>query len=336
MRCGRRSPAIARWICSDSSETARRSRRWNRNSTNSSVATSASSTQINPSIDIPKRNPVVLLVPVLCWASMPAGSLSERGKRPCDINHKSRRYADCVHAESAPSGTPVSGRISIIPVKELHMQIEFARGQMITQQVRAWDVLDERVLDAMRRTPREFFVPERYAGLAFADAEIPLRAGQHMLAPKIVGRLLQALDAQPGMRALVVGCGTGFVPACMSAMGASVRAVEIDAELAAAAQRNLKGAGFGQVEVTTGDIFHLDFGTGYALIAVCGALPLYDERFARALSVGGKAFVVVGASLPQEALLVTRTEEQKWDSVGLFETAIDPLDSAPRPEPFQF
>src|SRR3954463_2465568 len=99
------------------------------------------------------------------------------------------------------------------------MQTEFARVQMITQQVRAWDVLDERVLDAMRRTPREFFVPAPYSGVAFADAQIPLRAGQHMLPPNIVGRLLQALDAQPGMRALVVGCGPGYVPACLSAMG---------------------------------------------------------------------------------------------------------------------
>lgn len=216
------------------------------------------------------------------------------------------------------------------------MQTEFARAQMITQQVRAWDVLDDRVLDAMRRTPRELFVPERYEGIAFADADIPLRPGQHMLPPKIVGRLLQALDAQPGMRALVVGSGTGFVPACLSAMGASVRAVEIDAELAAASRGNLKEAGFGQVEVVTDDIFHLDFGSGYALIAVCGALPLYDERFARALSVGGKAFVVVGASLPQEALLVTRTANDAWTSTGLFETSIDALENAARPEHFQF
>ncbi len=120
------------------------------------------------------------------------------------------------------------------------MQTEFARAQMITQQVRAWDVLDLRVLDAMRRTPREFFVPERYAGVAFADTDIPLAPGQHMLPPKIVGRLLQALAAAPGMRALVVGCGTGFVPACLSAMGASVRAIEIRPELAQAAQRNLQ------------------------------------------------------------------------------------------------
>ena len=216
------------------------------------------------------------------------------------------------------------------------MQTEFARGQMITQQVRAWDVLDLRVLDAMRRVPREFFVPERFAEVAFADTEIPLRAGQHMLAPNVVGRLLQALDAQPGTRALVVGSGTGYVPACLSAMGASVRAIEIQPEFAAASRANLKRAGFGQVDVATGDTFNLELGNDYALIAVCGALPLYDDRFARALAVGGKLFVVVGDRLPQEALLVTRTAESDWSSTGLFETAMDPLDHAARPEPFQF
>jgi protein-L-isoaspartate(D-aspartate) O-methyltransferase len=216
------------------------------------------------------------------------------------------------------------------------MQTEFARTQMITQQIRAWDVLDDRVLDAMRRTPREFFVPERYAELAFADTDIPLREGQHMLAPKVVGRLLQALDAQPGMRALVIGAGTGFVPACLTAMGASVRAIEIHAELAAASRANLKRAGFGQVEVVTGDTFNLELGKDYALIAVCGALPLYDDRFARALAVGGSLFVVVGDGQPQEAMQVTRNGDAQWSSVSLFETQVDALENARLPEPFQF
>jgi len=216
------------------------------------------------------------------------------------------------------------------------MQTEFARGQMITQQIRAWDVFDERVLDAMRRVPREFFVPERYADLAFADTDIPLTSSQHMLPPKIVGRLLQALDARPGMRALVIGCGTGFVPACLSAMGASVRAIEISAELAATARSNLKRAGFGQVEVVTGDTFNLDLGRDYAVIAACGALPLYEDRFARALAVGGKLFVVVGERQPQEALLVTRTADAEFSSTGLFETSVDALENARWPERFQF
>ena len=108
------------------------------------------------------------------------------------------------------------------------MQTEFAREQMISQQIRAWDVLDERVLEALRRVPREQYVPEKYLDLAFADAEIPLGKGRHMLAPNIVGRILQALQATPGTRALVIGSGTGYVPACLSAMGASVRAIEIE------------------------------------------------------------------------------------------------------------
>src|ERR1044072_1415031 len=145
------------------------------------------------------------------------------------------------------------------------MQPAFARTQMITQPVRACAVLEPRVLDAMRRSPREFFVPEHYAGVAFANTGIPLAPGQHMPAPKIVGRLLQALEAAPGMRALVIGCGTGYVPACLSAMGASVRAIEILPELAEAARRNLKRAGFGQVEVVAGDTFNLDTGRDYAV-----------------------------------------------------------------------
>jgi protein-L-isoaspartate(D-aspartate) O-methyltransferase len=216
------------------------------------------------------------------------------------------------------------------------MQTEFARVQMITQQIRAWDVLDDRVLEAMRRVPREQFVPERYAGLAFADTGIPLGNGQHMLPPKIVGRLLQALAAAPGMRALVVGSGTGYVPACLSAMGASVRAIEIDSQLAAVSRVNLKRAGFGQVEVITGDTFHLELGNEYALIAVCGSLPMYVDRFAHALAVDGKLFVVVGPASLHEALLVTRTESGAWTSTGLFETSIDALVHAPRPESFEF
>ncbi len=216
------------------------------------------------------------------------------------------------------------------------MQMEFARGQMVTQQVRAWDVLDQRVLDAMRRTPREFFVPERYAELAFADTAIPLGYGQHMLPPNIVGRLLQALDPAPGTRALAIGIGTGYVPACLSCLGASVRGVEIHAEFAAAARANLKRAGFGQVEVLTADAFNAELGSGYSLIAVLGSLPLYDDRFARSLAVGGRMFAVVGEAPLQEALLITRTSDTSWDSTGLFETAIDALENAPRPEPFKF
>src|SRR5690242_16985683 len=89
-----------------------------------------------------------------------------------------------------------------------------AREQMITQQLRCWSVLDESVLSAMMNTPRELFVPPAYRELAFADTSIPLANGQSTLAPKIEGRLLQALSVKPSDLVLVIGAGNGYLLAC--------------------------------------------------------------------------------------------------------------------------
>src|ERR1700758_2726112 len=123
------------------------------------------------------------------------------------------------------------------------MQPVEVREQMIEQQVRAWDVLDERVLEVMRRVPRELFVPPEQAYLAYADVEVPLARGQHMLRPSVAGRLLQALLPAPGESVLEIGTGTGFVTACLRALQAPVRSLEVFAELAEAARRNLAALG---------------------------------------------------------------------------------------------
>ena len=105
------------------------------------------------------------------------------------------------------------------------MQTADAREQMIEQQVRAWDVLDERVLAAMRAVPRELFVPESQRFLAYADAEVPLARGQHMLRPSVVGRLLQALLPRDGEQVLEIGAGSGFITAWhmpRSGLGSSI------------------------------------------------------------------------------------------------------------------
>lgn len=112
-----------------------------------------------------------------------------------------------------------------------------ARDQMVRQQVRAWDVLDQRVLDTLRQIPRERFVPARYRELAYADTGIPLAHGQHMLAPKLVGRILQALQLTPADRVLEIGTGSGFLSACMAALAGEVRSLEIHADLADSAAR---------------------------------------------------------------------------------------------------
>lgn len=210
------------------------------------------------------------------------------------------------------------------------------REQMIEQQVRAWDVLDERVLQIFRKVPREQFTPEQQRFRAYIDAEIPLPHGQHMLRPSVAGRLLQALALAGTESVLEIGAGSGFVTALLRAAAARVRSVEIYPALAEMARRNLDTAGMRDVEVVTGDALQIDTGTRYNAIAVTASLPIYDERFERQLEIGGRLFVVVGEAPVMEARLINRTGEDSWTSQSLFETVIDPLVNARHLPEFRF
>lgn len=216
------------------------------------------------------------------------------------------------------------------------MQTADVHEQMIEQQVRAWDVLDGHVLTVMREVPRELFVSPEHRYLAHADVEVPLPCGQHMLRPSVAGRLLQALLPAATEPVLEIGTGTGFLTACLRAMAAQVRSLEVFAELADAARRNLAALGMRDVEVADADAWSFESGARYGAIAVTGSLPLYDARFERMLSVGGRLFVVVGEAPVMEARLVRRTAEEAWATESLFETVIDPLVNAARPARFTF
>jgi protein-L-isoaspartate(D-aspartate) O-methyltransferase len=221
------------------------------------------------------------------------------------------------------------------------MRTASAREQMIEQQVRAWDVLDARVLAAMRAVPRELFVPESQRFRAYADAEVPLAHGQHMLRPSVAGRILQALLPQPGESVLEIGTGSGFLTAALRAMAGRVRSLEIFPALAAAARANLAALAVADVEILEADALQVvqpgaAVDARYGAIAITASLPLYDERFERLLSVGGRLLVVVGAWPVMEARLVRRTAEDRFTSASLFETVIDPLIHAARPPKFVF
>jgi protein-L-isoaspartate(D-aspartate) O-methyltransferase len=211
-----------------------------------------------------------------------------------------------------------------------------AREQMIEQQVRAWDVLDARVLESLRQVPREIFVSPQHRFLAFADVEIPLPCGQHMLRPSVAGRLLQALALGGDERVLEIGTGSGYVTACLRAGSASVRSLEIFPELAELARRNIASLGLRDVEILTQDATRLDPQARYDAIAITASLPVPDERFQRQLAVGGRLFVVVGEPPVMEAWLIRRIAEDAWGRESLFETVIDPLVHATRPQGFVF
>lgn len=216
------------------------------------------------------------------------------------------------------------------------LDLNNARRQMIEQQVRAWEVLDLRVLEAMQRVPREEFAPPAYRDLAFADMSLPLGHGQHMLAPKVEGRILQALELGPDDAVLEVGTGHGYFAACLGALARSVKSVEIHPDLAATARANLERNDVHNVTVEAADVFGYADPARYDAVVLTGSLPVYDPRFEQWLAVGGRLFVVVGQGPVMEARRVTLTAPGEWLRESLFETALDPLLHAAEPPKFVF
>jgi protein-L-isoaspartate(D-aspartate) O-methyltransferase len=214
--------------------------------------------------------------------------------------------------------------------------VQFARRQMIDQQVRAWEVLDLKVLDAMARVPREEYVAADFRELAFADANVPLAHGQSMLAPKVEGRILQALEIQPHEHALEVGTGSGFFAAVIGQLARSVRTIDIFPDFVQQATAAYARLGVHNVTAETADAMQLAQREAYDVIAVTGALPVYDARFEQALKVGGRLFVCVGSDPLLEARRITRTGTGDFARESLFETGMTPLLHAQEPPRFVF
>lgn len=209
------------------------------------------------------------------------------------------------------------------------MNVELARFNMIEQQVRPWDVLDDRVLEVMKSVPRERFVPEAYRGLAFADVEIPIGHGQAMLSPRMEGRILQALDSTPEDRILEVGTGTGYLTACLARLAGHVESVDIHDTFIPAAREHIAALGLDNVSFFAGDFLRgWSADGGYDAIAISGSLPQYRKDLEDLLRPGGRLFVVVGEAPAMEAMLVTRTVEGTVRRETLFETVLQPLEGA--------
>jgi protein-L-isoaspartate(D-aspartate) O-methyltransferase len=211
-----------------------------------------------------------------------------------------------------------------------------ARQQMVDQQIRTWEVLDPRVLDVFAIVPREAFVPPEYRELAFADAPIPIGFGQTMLAPKLQGRILQALSVAATDDVLEVGSGTGYLSACLSLLGASTRSLDIHPQFSAAAAANLRTVAQARVQFETRDVFSSAPLGEYDAIAVTGSLPVYDARFEKSLRLGGRLFAMVGMAPVMDAILVRRVGQAEWIRESLFETVVEPLINATAAQSFVF
>ena len=214
------------------------------------------------------------------------------------------------------------------------MNFDVARTQMLGQQLRAWEVLDDRVLRAFAETPRENFVPREYRELAFADTEIPLGLRQTMLAPKVEGRVLQALQVEPIDEVLIVGTGSGYLAACLARLAKRVTSVDIFPEFATAAAPKLAACGIRNVQLQTADALSLTHRGHFDAIAVTASVPTLDDHFVSMLRPQGRLFIVVGRGPAMEARLITLQPDGTTTTEGLFETVLAPLINAERPEPF--
>lgn len=222
------------------------------------------------------------------------------------------------------------------------MDFEKARFNMVEQQVRPWDVLDQTVLDLLLAVKREDFVPPAYRALAFSDMEIPLRldgvdTGASMWAPKLEARVLQELAIRAHDNVLEIGTGSGYMAALLAHKAQQVLSVEIDPRLSTFGAANLARAGVHNVRLDVGDAGRgWPGGAPYDVIVVTGSLPMLPDALPRHLKVGGRMFAVVGEGPVMSAQLITRKSDASFETVRLFETRLAPLRNALRPSQFRF
>jgi protein-L-isoaspartate(D-aspartate) O-methyltransferase len=215
--------------------------------------------------------------------------------------------------------------------------VERARFNMVEQQIRPWDVLDQEVLDLLFTVRREEFVPAQYHSLAFVDMEIPLGHGETMLAPRLEARMLQELAVRPGDRILEVGTGSGYMTALLAKRGGHVYSVEIIPEFSTQAAARLEAHGITNVTLEVGDAARgWDRHAPYDVIVLTGSVPVLADAFQRSLYPGGRLLAVVGEAPVMEARLITCAAGGACNSTGLFETCIPALRNAPQPERFVF
>ena len=216
------------------------------------------------------------------------------------------------------------------------MDIEQARFNMVEQQIRTWEVLDQGVLDLLFLVRREDFVPPEYRLLAFADLEIPLGDHQKMWAPKMEARVLQELQIEQDESVLEIGTGSGYLTALLARRAAKVTSVEINPRLAADAKAKLARAGNGSVELAVGDGARGWGRATYDVIVLTGSTPVLPDSVHRTTQPR-RPGLRCGRRASRDACTARRlVAPGALAKRILFETVIDPLTNAATPARFEF
>ena len=217
------------------------------------------------------------------------------------------------------------------------MNLEQARTNMVEQQIRPWEVLDQEVLDLLYVVPREEFVPQQHRALAFSDLEIPIGDGERMWQPKLEARVLQELGVRRTDRVLEVGTGSGYLTALLAHRAAQVCSVEIKPGLAQLGRGNLERHGAENVTLELGDAARgWPRHAPYDVIVLTGSTPVLPRALLDQLAAGGRLFAVVGEAPIMAARLVECSAAQAFHDTILFETVIAPLVNCEQLPRFRF
>lgn len=221
------------------------------------------------------------------------------------------------------------------------MDFEQARFNMVEQQIRPWEVLDQEVLDLLFTLKREDFVPAAYRAIAFTDMEIPLDHNQVMMPPKLEARILQEIAPNAGDSVLEIGTGSGYFTALLAKRAQRVTSIEYFEDLKRGAAARLGAANITNAVLKTGDAALspdglVDAQEKFDVIVLTGSVPMVPQAYLPRLNIGGRFFAIVGDAPVMKAMLITKTAENQLVSAGLFETVVPPLINAAQPSRFDF
>ncbi len=221
------------------------------------------------------------------------------------------------------------------------MDFERARYNMIEQQIRPWDVLDQDVLDLLMVVKREDFVPPAWRAMAFTDMDIPLildgkPTGEALFSPKLEARLLQQLMVRRHEHVLEVGTGSGYMAALLAHRARRVVSYEIHPGLAAFGRDNLARAGVRNASVVPGNGALPADADRFDVIVLSGSVPFVPPGLLERLAIGGRMAAIVGDAPAMTAQIITRTDEQAFSTENQFETSAKPLRDFPQKERFTF
>lgn len=201
------------------------------------------------------------------------------------------------------------------------MNPDQARTNMISQQLRTWNVFDEHVLSLCQQVQRELFVSDEYQNLAFADTEIPVGHGQLMMPPKEEGHVLQALNVQPHEKVLQIGSIGGYLTALLAKQASHVYLIEAYQDLLEAAQKNIAQLRLTNISYIQGDINAGWQADGpFDVIVLTGSVPSISNDLKNALNVNGRLYAVVGNAPAMQATVYHHEEGGIWQETILFET----------------